>query len=209
MEEYFYHTNAENRLINLYVRDHKREEQVLAEHKLVLKQKRAAMELDRSAKTFYKNCVFYPSEWEKLNSKQIKSARGRYTRKFLLWSLTNKATIQQNSESEWRMISRSQSSFGWTCVFSLLSGMFANRFVKRVDPPPLIASLLGPMANDARLRKALLGCLTLSYVFHHLVLLVNNDLLFDTGLKYKEQVAPGTLTDGQCDIFLKEFTQRK
>ena len=102
MEEYFYHTDKETRLVKLYARDKAREQAAIKKFEEYAKKKKATMVPERADRTFYSNTLFFPPAWEVWSQKKLASYRRSYSIKFFMWAQQNKDIVQKSHPLDWK-----------------------------------------------------------------------------------------------------------
>ena len=199
MEDYFFLTDKDTRIVHLHVRDRVREDQVLKQQELELAQKRSAMQLDRSSRVFYQKYVYFPREWENLSQKAISKYRRNYNYRFLFWALMNKSTVSEHCHNDARFLTSLQNELVATFGLTFFSAVFVNRFAKRLDPPFIYDFYFNRKYQPKHLRQLAVAGIFIFMIKRQINFLSTDTFLFDTGLKYRHLVAPGELNDPIVD----------
>jgi hypothetical protein len=202
MEEYFYHTDKQTRLIKLFIRDKKKEQEALNKFNEYSKLKKSTMVPERADRTFYMHSLFFPSAWESWSQKRLTNYRRWYTIKFFLWSQKNKETVQRSNPLDWKYLGVVRNNLTFSC--SLIGGaaFIINAFMRRLDPPFFYEAYFGRTFRPKHLRLLIIGSTVLYMLYDQFDGLASSDDLFDTGLKYKAYIDKETLADPITDSLL-------
>lgn len=149
--------------------------------------------------------VYYPKKFETMTGAEISKYRKKFTMRFLWWGLRNRDKIIDRSDKQ-IVLSRIFDINTYVASSIFLSYM-AFRVLRRIEAPflTLVFQDYGFNLNRVRAGGTLLigGLMTYAAVKH----ISNMTYLFDIGLKYKEEFAPGELVSENCESFLKDVVE--
>ena len=199
MEEYYYLTDKDTRMVRVHIRDKQREEEVGRRQAQEASLKRSVMQLDRSARVFYQTFVFFPQQWEAWSQNTITAYRKKYNFRFFLWGLTHPKEVKEHCSNDLQYLRTLQSSLITSFSMTFFAAVFVNRFARRLDPPFFYDFYFNRKYQPKHLRLLTVLSIVGYMTFRELRFIANDVFLFDTGLKYKELIAPGEMTDTRID----------
>lgn len=202
MEDYFYHTDKQTRLVKLYVRDKKKEQDAINKFNSASSQKKSTMVPDRADRTFYSNTIFFPSSWETWSQRQLTKYRRWYSMKFFLWSQQNKDIIQKAQPLDWKHLSVIRNNLTFSCSLIAGASLIINAFMRRLDPPFFYDAYFGRSFRPKHLRLLIISFGMGYLLYDQIDSLASSDDLFDTGLKYKAYIDKDILADPISDAKL-------
>lgn len=194
MAECFFHTEKDSRLVTFYYRDRVEQEKRAAKFEQENKGSNVIVQMPRSDEVVYKSKIFYPTHWEKMNSKQIEKERRQRARNFFFWGLGNRGLLAQRDVTDARFI---QNRLSETVTYSAVTGflgIFLNRFMRSLDPPVFDLWIFrSPKFQPRHLRLGIVCCMVLSlfYKLHNDI--VSSDTLFDISLRYMDKFEPESM----------------
>lgn len=199
MEDYFYHTDPETRLVYLFVRDRAKEKATIEKYQKEQQLKRSSTPLDRTMRVFYDKHIFLPQNWENKSQVQIQSERLRYSLKFLVWSLSHRDAIEGHCVNDWKYISGVRTNMIMNTLYFGMITFAASKFMKKLNPPFFFEELFGKKFTTTRLRYSLVSLIAGGTIYTFGTKLLQDDFLFDTGLKYRRLLNLTSLSDTLTD----------
>jgi hypothetical protein len=208
MEDFFYHTDKQTRLVRLYVRDKAKEQAVIKKFNEQSKLKKTTMVPERADRTFYSTTLFFPPTWETWSQRQMTKYRRWYSLRFFVWSQRNKEIVQKAQPLDWKHLGVLRNNLSFSC--SLIGGgaLVINAFMRRLDPPFFYESYFGTSFRPKHLRLLIIAVGVGYLLREQFESLAASDDLFDTGLKYKAYLDKETLSDPLADAALPALQKK-